>query len=362
MTRIAIFCDGTWNSPDLDEPTSIHKLQGALLNDPSKGQVCAYFAGIGTDDRFDGSLKKFFNKWGGGIFGWGLDGKVKQAYQFLCQAYQANDEIYLFGFSRGAYTARSVAGMIRKCGMIDNPTPERINEAFKLYRRKGSQNSPDKPHIMAERKRLSPRFATSVKDADWRGSGAMVKIAYVGVFDTVGARGMPPSLLGPLATAWNSQYKFHDMALSSLVKSARHALAIDEQRVFYVPAKWDNLDKQGLKNGLNNGDVSANRPFQQMWFTGDHGVIGGSATEQPLSSIALEWMLDGAEGLKLKRGVKFPPTPSNPLYPLDRLTQKRKLFKKWREGPVSDWELHPSARKRVNALATYRPKSLHKIF
>jgi uncharacterized protein (DUF2235 family) len=342
MTRIAIFCDGTWNSPDLDEPTSIHKLQGALLNDPSKGQVCAYFSGIGTDDRFDGSLKKFFNKWGGGIFGWGLDAKVKQAYQFLCQAYQPNDEIFLFGFSRGAYTARSVAGMIRKCGIVDNPTPERINEAFKLYRRKGTQNSPDEPHIMTERKRLSPRFASSLKDADWRGGGAIVKIAYVGVFDTVGARGMPPSLLGPLATAWNSQYKFHDMALSSLVKSARHALAIDEQRVFYVPAKWDNLDKQGLKNGLNNGDVSAK--------------------EQPRSSIALEWMLDGARGLKLNRGVKFPPTPSNPLYPLDRLTKKRKLLKKWRECPVADWELHPSARKRVNALAAYRPKSLHKIF
>ena len=68
----------------------------------------------------------------------GFGGKVKQAYQFLSQAYQANDEIYLFGFSRGAYTARSVGGMIRKCGIIENPTPERINEAFKLYRRKGS--------------------------------------------------------------------------------------------------------------------------------------------------------------------------------------------------------------------------------
>ena len=94
------------------------------------------------------------------------------------------------------------------------------------------------------------------------GSGAIVKIAYIDVFDTVGARGMPPSLLGPLATAENSQYKFHYMALSSLVKSARHALAIDEQWVFYVPAKWDNLDKHGLKNCLNNGDVSANRPYQ----------------------------------------------------------------------------------------------------
>ena len=356
MTRIAIFCDGTWNSPDLDEPSSIHKLQGVLLNDPSKGQVCAYFAGIGTDDRFDSNLKKFFNKWGDGIFGWGLDGKVKQAYQFLCQAYQANDEIYLFGFSREAYTASSVAGMIRKFGIIDNPVPERINEAFKLYRCKGSQNSPDTPHIMAERKRLSPRFATSVKDADWRGSGAIVKIAYVGVCDFFGARGMLPSLLGPLATAWNSKHKFHDMALSNLVKSAHHALAIDEQRVFYIPAKWDNLDKQRVRNGLNNGDVGANRPYQQMGFTRDNGVIGGSAKEQPLSSIALKWMLDGAKGLKLKRGVQFPPTPSNPLYPLDQLTKKRQ------EGSVSDWELHPSARKRVSAMATYRPESLHQIF
>ena len=73
-------------------------------------------------------------------------------------------------------------------------------------------------------------------------------------------------------------------------------------------------------------------------------------------------MLDSAQGLKLERGVKFPPTPSNPLYPLDRLTKKRKLFKKWREGPVSDWEPPPSARKRVNALAAYGPKNLPKIF
>lgn len=81
------------------------------------------------------------------------------------------------------------------------------------------------------------------------------------------------------------------MALSSLVKSARHALAIDERRVFYVPAKWDNLDNQGGKEGLNKGDTGPLRPFQQIWFTGDHGVIGGSAEEQPLSAIALEWMV-----------------------------------------------------------------------
>jgi uncharacterized protein (DUF2235 family) len=95
-----------------------------------------------------------------------LDGEIKKAYQFLCQAYQPNDQIYLFGVSCGAYTAGSVADMIRECGIIDNPTPKRINEAFKLYRRNGTQNSPDEPHIMTEQKRLSPRFATSLRDAD----------------------------------------------------------------------------------------------------------------------------------------------------------------------------------------------------
>lgn len=149
----------------MDQTTNVHKLQDLLENEPTKGQVCTYFACIGKDGCFVGPLRQFFNKWGGGAFGLGLDGKVKQAYEFLCHAYKANDEIYLFGFSRGAYTALSVAGMIRKCGLIDNPTTEPMNEFFALCRKKGARNAPDKPHIMAERKRFSPRFATSQKDA-----------------------------------------------------------------------------------------------------------------------------------------------------------------------------------------------------
>ena len=92
-----------------------------------------------------------------------------------------------------------------------------------------------------------------------------------------------------------------------------------------------------------------------MWFNEDHGIIGGRAKEQLLSSIALEWMMDGAQGLKLKLVVKFSPTPSNPLYPLDRLTKKRKLLKKWWEGPVADRELHPSTRKRVGRVQAQKP-------
>lgn len=368
MTRIAVFCDGTWNSSKIDETTSIYKLQNLLENDPSRGQVCAYFTGIGTDKRFDkgakkqGKLAKFFNKYGGGAFGWGLDDKVKQAYEFLCYAYRPGDEIYLFGFSRGAYTARSVAGMIRKCGLISEPSEALINDAFDLYRKGGPDNAPDQPHIMKERQRLSPLFATSERDVKWRGGGDIVKISYVGVFDTVGARGMPPSILGPLATAWNSQYKFHDMALSSLVKSARHALAIDERRVFFVPAKWDNLDDADGKTGLNNGDSGPLRPYQQMWFAGDHSVIGGSAPEQPLSAIALEWIVQGAGKLVLKKGVKFPPTDADPTYRTSRLDGGWAVLKKWRMGPFEEWELHPSVRHRITTVMSYRPRSLFRYF
>jgi uncharacterized protein (DUF2235 family) len=363
MTRIAVFCDGTWNSSKLDEPTNIFKLQQALESDPSKGQVSVYFAGIGTDRRFDGATKqrwlgRLLNKYGGGAFGWGLDDKVKQAYQFLCLSYQPGDEIYLFGFSRGAYTARSVAGMIRKCGLIDNPTEARINQAFALYRMTGTKNAPDAQHIMVERQNMSPRFATSKNDLMWRGTGEIVQIAYLGVFDTVGARGMPPSLFGPVAALWNSQYRFHDMKLTSLVKSARHALALDERRVFFVPAKWDNLDNTGSNMGLNKGVTDANRPYQQEWFAGDHSIIGGSAKEQPLSAITLNWIFAGAGELTLKAGRSFPPTAPDASFHAPRLKGRWSPLKKWREGPQAKWELNTSVNERISKVASYRPRSL----
>ncbi|MFT6024798.1 MAG: hypothetical protein ACI9PY_002930 [Ascidiaceihabitans sp.] len=362
MTRIAIFCDGTWNSSKIPETTSIHKLQSAVQSDPSQGQVAAYFAGVGTDARFKGRVGQFFNKWGGGAFGWGLDGKVKEAYEFICKIYSPGDELYFFGFSRGAYTARSVAGMIRKCGIATDTTPDGINAAFELYRRTGPENAPDQPHIRTARKAMSPNFATSQKDADARGGADIVKIAYVGVWETVGAQGIPPSLLGPVAGLWNRRYKFHDMALSSLVKSARHALALDEQRALYTPALWDNLDNRVDKTGLNSGDVGPLRPFQQVWFVGDHKTLGGAGPEQPLSVLPLEWIVQGAGRLTLKSDVRFPLTEPDPLVPAPRISKGRKLFAKWRLGPQHKRELHASAQARADGISTYRPGSLRKFF
>jgi len=360
MTRIVIFCDGTWNSPIIAEPTHVVKLSQSLLSDPSQGQVVAYFAGIGTDRRFDGPIAKFFNKYGGGAFGWGLDVKVKQAYQFIAQAYRPGDEIYLFGFSRGAYTARSVAGMIRKCGIVQDTSPAGINAAYLLYRRRGPRNRPDAPQIQAERRSLSPRFATSADDLSTRGgAGHVVQIAYVGVWDTVGARGIP-NLLGPVAALWNLRYRFHDTELSSLVQRARHALALDERRRLYPPAAWDNLDGE---DGLNAGDTGPDRPYQQLWFCGAHGTVGGSSAEQSLAAITLDWVYAGVPELTLKTGATIPPTPMDPAAPLapSKPGPLARWLTGWRDGPQREHDLHGSVRERLDKLPDYRPGSLKAI-
>lgn len=359
MTRIAIFCDGTWNAPDMVEPTHVVQLSKALVSDPRQGQVVAYFAGIGTDRRFDGAVGRFLNRWGGGAFGWGLDAKVKQAYQFIARAYRPGDEIFAFGFSRGAFTARSVVGMIRKCGIIEDTSAAGVNAAFELYRLRGDRNAPDQPHIMARRRAMSPRFATSVADRDWRGDGSqIVKVSYVGVWDTVGARGIPVAVLGPVATLWNRQYRFHDMRLSSLVERARHAVGLDEIRRFYAPALWRNLDDTEGGRGLNRGDTSARRPFQQLWFIGNHAIIGGSAGNRALSAFALEWILQGAPELTVRAGARVPAVAGDALADSRLLPRKTGLLKRWRVGPQRDRDVHPSVRARLDARPDYRPGSL----
>jgi uncharacterized protein (DUF2235 family) len=353
MTRIAVFCDGTWNSPHIPERTSVFKIYEAVESDFDKGQLTAYFAGIGTDSPFDGPVKSFLNTWGGGAFGWGLDSKVKLAYQFLAQAYREGDEIYLFGFSRGAFTARSVAGMIRKCGIVKDTSPDGINRAFELYQTKGDAGHPDAKDVWAQRREMSPEFATSQEDLDMRADDSkLVNIAYVGVFDTVGARGIPVSIFGVFATLWNQKYKFHDMKLSSLVRSARHALAVDERRVFYVPARWDNLDTR------NAGEVGPFRPYQQTWFVGTHSIVGGSGATQELAVIPMEWLLRGADKLALKQGADMPHVAPDAEVATEEVKAEWGLLKKWRKAPGGSDEVHASVKARVKARSEYRPKTL----
>lgn len=367
MKRIAIFCDGTWNSPTIPEPTSVFRLSESCVKNDD--QVVIYLPGVGVG-KFGNFVKTWANKIGGGAFGWGLARNVKQAYAELCRAYEAGDEVYIFGFSRGAYTARSLAGMIRKCGLApkDKIGITTLARAWNTYKKSGAKNRPDEFKIWSIRKKLSPDVATSQKDWEMRGGhGHIVNIAYLGVWDTVGALGIPEGLVGPLARLWNWRYKFHDTELSSLVKSARHAVAIDERRVFYEPSLWDNL--KGA-DGLNKGDAGDTRPYQQLWFIGSHSIVGGSSETRPLVSFPLAWITQGATGvgLQVAEQPRIPDHAGDALVPTRELTEPSLVYKiapglmEWRDGPDDPADCHVSVAMRAQHLAgNYRPDSIQPV-
>ncbi|MEP3675421.1 DUF2235 domain-containing protein [Sulfitobacter sp.] len=376
MARIAIFCDGTWNSPTIEQPTHVVRLFDSTPR--TNAQHTHYFEGVGTGDEAPGFLAKALMKLGGGAFGWGLDAHIKRAYTALCAQYEAGDEIFVFGFSRGAYTARSLVGMIRKCGIVADPTAENVEKAFRLYRKRGAENHPDALHVMQTRRSLSPHAATSEADLSWRlthpwpgmpGNHHKVQIAYLGVWDTVGSLGLPAPLLGPVATLWNKKYSFHDLTLTSLVKAARHAVALDERRVFFKPTLWSNLEASREDGGLNKGDRSATRPYQQQWFVGTHSMVGGSVkTARPLVCETLAWIAQGAQdaGLEIAADDLLDAAP-DPLSNSLALSQPPWLYKiaghllKWRAGPGHPIDLSSSAEARIKGRHDYRPRSLQNL-
>jgi len=315
-------------------------------------------------------LGRWVSRVGGGLFGWGLNRNIKAAYLELCRVYQPGDKIMIFGFSRGAYTARSLVGLIRKSGILADPTPQNLSRAFRLYRRRGARNAPDTPRVWAQRRKLSPDYATSPTDVIRRSDHSyLVRIAYVGVWDTVGALGIPKSLLGRLASLWNARYAFHDTSLSGLVEHARHAVALDERPVLFEPSLWDNLDQGPKGPGLNLGNHGATRYYQQKWFVGSHAVVGGSSGPIELAVEPLYWVWNGASEHGLAE------TPANgsarvqanmavaapDLYAVSQLYRFVPWLLQWRRGPVQSHELHDSARLRALLVAHYRPITL-KLF
>lgn len=370
MKRIAVFCDGTWNSPDRLDWTHVVNLYNAV-DQEADVQIAHYFPGVGTETSNAGFFGNLMNRIGGGAFGWGLEHNIKQAYAYVCKVYEPDDEILIFGFSRGAYTARSLAGMIRKCGILEDYSSSALRDAFKLYKTAGDDNRPDSPGVRAIRKLKSPRFATSEAERAQRNdNSSVVKISYIGVWDTVGSLGIPSVLLGRIASFWNKKYEFHDTDLSSMVQSARHALALDERRAFFVPSPWDNLDNSDAGPGLNAGDTSENRPFQQLWFVGDHGIVGGTGDSASLSAITLEWIAEGAKraGMTLRADANIPAVDPNPVDDVPVLRDPSRFYNTspdllvWRNGPDKPADASPTVKQRLDAMSDYRPQSLRRLF
>ena len=258
MRNLIVCCDGTWNDPGDEDhgvpaPTNVVKLFDAVDRDSSQPeQLPHYQRGVGTGGFADKAL--------GGAVGWGLDEDICECYSWLARNYGPGDRLFLFGFSRGAFTVRSLAGMICRLGIVRLDDVAEAGSALESVYRRGYRERQPLPDL---------RFHEDSRHVE-----------LTGVWDTVGALGIPDdkTLLDWLDNP--QRYRFHDTSLSPQVRHARHAVAIDERRGSFAPTLW------------NTSDVAADQVVKQLWFPGAHSDVGGGYRETGLSDSALLWMIE----------------------------------------------------------------------
>ncbi|HET6151629.1 MAG TPA: DUF2235 domain-containing protein [Marmoricola sp.] len=266
MKRLVVCCDGTWNKADSVDVTNIEKIALTVQSNPGMTgdvqQLVYYVSGVGTGGYEADKLL-------GGGFGFGLLHNMIECYRFLALNYEPDDEIFLFGFSRGAYTARSLGGMIADIGLLTrNALVEgRLRDAVFLYRRVDP-----------------PEGAIGESVDEFRHDHChAAPVRFLGVFDTVGALGVPGIAKAP---------QFHDVQLSGRVKVARHAMAIDEKRLKFAPTLWE-APAHAKAPEAEGPDV------KQVWFEGVHSDVGGGYAQTGLSDTALLWMVREAHSAGL---------------------------------------------------------------
>jgi len=260
MRNLLVAADGTWSSPDQKDrgrnvPTNVVRFVRAVNeNSQDPKQLKYYDTGVGT--------AQWWNKFRGGIAGRGLFKNMRDAYAWILRNHSTDDRLYLAGFSRGAFTVRSLAGLLGLCGIPDGADdPDRVAiEAARIYR------NPDKD----ERKAQAAEFRE--KHACKAGT-----VQFIGVWDTVGALGLPTR--GPLGYFFRNRHSFHDVSLGANVRHAFHAVAIHERRAPFEPTLW-----RGEKADTTETVV-------QAWFPGVHNNIGGGYVDTGLSDRALDWMI-----------------------------------------------------------------------
>ena len=329
MANIIICADGTWNRPEEDVekdfPTNVLKLARAIQpSGPDLKQHVFYDWGLGS----------YHDAVVAGATGRGIHKNILDGYRYIVQNYAEGDRIHLFGFSRGAYTVRALCGLINNCGILRRADAPLIARAWQIYKSPAVKNHPNGDG--AKRFRNDHCHGTN-------------GVHFVGVWDTVGALGIPFSLMG----MFDRHDEFYDTKMGSNVSHARHALAIDEQREDFAPTVWTPRPGVDLK---------------QVWFAGVHADIGGSYppdkdTGIRASDVSLAWMMGeaGEHGLVLEPHLEATLTDGvrgkihqsrNHVYrfkkPLHRLLDIK-------EKPT---KIHSSVKARYEADDSYRPPQL----
>lgn len=332
MKRIITCSDGTWNRPNsIDKSgrpirTNVQKIFDLLLNrdDANTSQIKYYDQGIGAEGSW-------FTRTFQGATGKGIDANILDAYKFIVWNYESGDDIYLFGFSRGAYTARSLAGLIRKCGILKKNDLNLLSEAYRLYRN-----------------REAPPDSQLAQDFRQHNSYIITRIKFVGVWDTVGALGIP---LNSFQKINEKKYSFYDTTLSSIIEYAYHAVAVDEKRKNFTPTLWVRS---------KNMSPDFTQVLEQRWFAGVHSNVGGGYPDEGLADIALQWMIDKARATGLaidadRLGDFVKPNEAGTLY-----NNRTGIFALTPAAvrPISDGDVHDTVYTRMDKVPGYRPENV----
>ena len=358
MAKNIVLCfDGTWNkpseSPDPEQntDTNVFRFYKSLKEAAQDGspQVAWYNQGVGTE---------WMNKVRGGAFGLGLDQHIIEGYLQLCRLYDPGDKVYIIGFSRGAYTARSVVGLIRNAGVLfrDESQTSLRDPKTGLIDEKRLRLLGEEAYDLYRTHDLGPDSETA---RTFRAKHSFeIDIHFVGVWDTVGALGVPLKSFNLFNAA---KYTFHDTRLSKIVRNAFHALALDEHRKPYVPTLW----------GPQAAEDKTQR-IEQAWFPGAHADVGGGYAKQPLSNIPLRWMQRRATECGLALNVMPAPIDADALK-REYLADTHDSFAEFLHGAYAMLEdrffrpvgkeddgiqtLHSALVRRLDFSTTYKPRN-----
>jgi len=358
--NIVLCLDGTNNEPETGVTNVARMFELAAKDDR---QLAYYDPGVGTMGARGAVTRpgKALTRAAGLVLGFGIKDNIEDAYTFLMHHYQPGDRIFVFGFSRGAYTARALTGMLRTVGLLRPGADNLVPYAVKLYTHTGKlvkgvdldrMSEEERARLRAQDKEfwdLRDSFTRRFGNPEFPSQFARTRqVHFLGVWDTVKSVGW---------LNWRAQFqqaRWPYTATITNVETARHALAIDERRRAYREYRF-------------KGDAvtSSDGRYQEMWFAGVHSDVGGVYVDNhDLSNIAFAWMVDGAvaAGMKIRPqvykrmvGVKFgaPLAPAVVQGTLHRNPKAWWLAGGWRDRPIASSDnVHDSVRARVAATAT----------
>lgn len=275
--RLVVYLDGTWNS--VDSNTNVWRMRALTADKSQDGRSQLVYYGVGV------------NGFSGGVFGQGLDDNIRLAYEWLIENYTEGDEIFIFGFSRGAFTARSLAGLVAINGILKAGSPIGTSELFKRYK-KGDEESIWQLQEV-ERSGGGSKLTTQEQWLLKYSQPANVKM--IGVWDTVGSLGLST---GKIPGISRSSFDYLQTGLRIHILNGYHALAIDEHRDDFAPTLWDvhrsNDEKAVFATPRKLASV------EQRWFVGAHANVGGGYETDLLAQAPLRWIITKAQSLGLK--------------------------------------------------------------